>query len=297
VTSPPSSAAELAWRRQSVWSQTATRLKAAPARARLTALALTIAGAVLALAGAQLKAVHGGAGRVLAFAGAAALGVVAVLRGLVGQDEISDWVQARSVSEALKAEVYRYLTCTGPYAGPDRDARLDAEVDRLEQQADSLQHYTLDVQPTRRGLPAVCDVDSYIEQRLSPQIETYYRPNAEKMRSRVRWVRWVEITLAVLAAVLAAAAGAFAVSNIGAWVAVVTTAAAAVTAHAAAERYEFLLIEYSRTAHELTRLRAHDGAPGSGTPLTDEEFVRRCEDVISAQNDKWMAKWGAGSLR
>ena len=61
-------------------------------------------------------------------------------------------------------------------------------------------------------------------------------------------------------------------------------------------RYEFLLIEYSRTAHELTRLCDHYHTPRPGTALSDEEFIRRCEDVISAQNDKWTGKRGVRTV-
>ena len=67
--------------------------------------------------------------------------------------------------------------------------------------------------------------------------------------------------------------------NVGAWVAVVTTVAAAVTAHAAAQRYEFLLIEYLRTAAELRRLLDNSAelTDPVRNPLTDDQFIRRCE--------------------
>jgi hypothetical protein len=71
------------------------------------------------------------------------------------------------------------------------------------------------------------------------------------------------------------------------WVPVLTTISAAVTAHAAAERYEFLVVEYLRTARELERLRRARSHVGG---LSDEEFVRACEHVISLQNEGWMAK-------
>ncbi len=59
--------------------------------------------------------------------------------------------------------------------------------------------------------------------------------------------------------------------------------AAAVTAHAAAERYEYLLVEYRRTAGQLKHLKR--------TAAGDADFVDRCESVISTQNQGWMAKF------
>jgi hypothetical protein len=80
-------------------------------------------------------------------------------------------------------------------------------------------------------------------------------------------------------------------ADIGAWAAVVTTGVAAVTAHVAAERYEFLWIEYSRTANELRRLLDRRTS-ADGLPLTGEDLVTECEHVISVQNEAWMATWG-----
>jgi uncharacterized protein YjiS (DUF1127 family) len=72
---------------------------------------------------------------------------------------------------------------------------------------------------------------------------------------------------------------------------VVTTAAGAVAAYVAAERYEFLWVEYARTATELRRL-ADRRTAADGHALSDGELVAECEQVISVQNQAWMAKWG-----
>jgi hypothetical protein len=81
--------------------------------------------------------------------------------------------------------------------------------------------------------------------------------------------------------------------SVAAW-AVATTAAAAVTAYVASQRNEFLWVEHSRTASELRRLlERHTGA--DGRDLTDSELVSECEQVISVQNQAWMAKWGEWS--
>jgi hypothetical protein len=117
----------------------------------------------------------------------------------------------------------------------------------------------------------------------------YYEPKAHRLRRRLRWIKGIEVTLALVAAALAAVAAV--APTVAAWAAVATTAGGAVAAYVAAQRYEFLWIEYSRTASELRRLLERRTAPG-GRPLTDRELIDECEQVISVQNQAWMAKWG-----
>ena len=60
--------------------------------------------------------------------------------------------------------------------------------------------------------------------------------------------------------------------------------AAALAAHAAAQRYAFLAFEYDRTADELERLveQRRLGAleDEDGRPMGDHDFVRTCEGII-----------------
>jgi hypothetical protein len=109
------------------------------------------------------------------------------------------------------------------------------------------------------------------------------------MRRRLRQMKAAEITLALIAAGLAATAAV--TPGVAAWAAVVTTAGGAVAAFIAAQRYEFLWIEYSRTASELRRLLER-GTAADGRALSGPELVAECEQVISVQNQAWMAKWG-----
>jgi SMODS and SLOG-associating 2TM effector domain 1 len=133
-------------------------------------------------------------------------------------------------------------------------------------------------------------VDTYLDVRVRDlQLERYYEPKADLLRRRIQQLKAVEVTLALVAAGLAAVASIS--PSVGAWAAVATTAGGAVTAYIAAQRYEFLWIEYSRTASELRRLLERRTA-ADGTPLSDPELVAECEQVISVQNQAWMAKWG-----
>ena len=286
-------AVDWAWRRQSVWSQTADKLKATPQRSWRLRLGLTAAAAALALGGSQLKAASLPASVVLTVAAALALAAVGLLRGRQNVEQARRWTRARSVSEAIKTEVFMFLTRSGAYGEGDKDQRLEAEVQRLEHQAGDLQRYTEGVHPKTRPLPAVHDVDSYLDVRVrESQLEGYYEPRALLLRRQLRGAKTIEVALALVAAALAATA---AISpNVGAWAAVVTTAGGAVAAYIAAERYEFLWIEYSRTASELRRLLDRRTS-ADGRPLSGSELVGTCEQVISVQNQGWMAKWGEES--
>jgi hypothetical protein len=290
VTIPVMSAVEWAWQRQSVWSQTADKLKVGQTRVWALRLGLTTAAAALALAGSQSKAVSLSASVALSVSAALALAAVGLLRGRQTLEQVRRWTRARSVSEALKTEVFLYLTKSGRYDAVDRELRLEAEVQRLEHEAGDLERYTEGVRPKIRPLPTVYDVDSYLEARVRrSQLEGYYEPKARALRQRLRALKAIEVMLALVAAGLAAVA---AISpSVGAWAAVVTTAGGALAAYVASERYEFLWIEYSRTASELRRLLDRRTA-ADGRPLSGSELVGECEQVISVQNQAWMAKWG-----
>jgi hypothetical protein len=160
----------------------------------------------------------------------------------------------------------------------------------MEQETGDLLRYTEGVQPKDRLVPAVTDVGSYLELRVrQSQLAGYYEPKARILRRRLQTLKAVEVILALVAAALAATAAMW--PSVAAWAAVVTTAGVALAAYVAAERYEFLWIEYSRTANELRRL-LYRRTTADGRPLSDSELIAECEQVISVQNQGWMAKWG-----
>lgn len=280
--------AEELWKQQSLWSQTANRMKTSIGRARSAALALTVGSAVLATLAARLPTTQATASAVLAIAAAVGVGLVPVLRPRYSGRVLRDWTRARSVSEALKSEIYLYLARAGSYQSEDRDRQLKACTDRARQHAADLLQHSVDIQPVRRPLPDVCDFGSYLRIRVDGQIDGYYRPRAQQLRARLRQFRRVEFVLAAAGVVLGALAASLPQWGLGAWIAVVTTISAAVAAHVGASRYEYQLIEYLRTAEELSQLR-HD-ATTTTSPAELDQLVTRCERIISIQNEGWMAK-------
>jgi len=271
------------WGRQSVWSQTANKLKAELGRSRSQVLGLTIAGAVLTTA-AVVGGLESAVGKALAGMGAFAVALAGTVRARAGKDATQNWTRARSVAEGIKSETYLYTTSSDGYAGADRNDRLDTRIAQLERDANDLVGRSIGIEPVSREAPKADDAETYVAERLTPQVN-WYRSKARELRGRRGQIGRIQLALSVLAAALAALAGAVEVEQIAVWVPVVTTVAATIAAYSAAERYDYLLVEYQRTADELERLR--DRRP---VAMSDDDFVQACEAVISTQNDGWMAK-------
>ncbi len=276
------------WAQQSIWSQAANQLRAGIGRARAIALGLTIAGAVLSTLATEATSLSTVAGKVLAVAAGAAVALAPIARSQLAPASVEGWTRARSVSEGLKSDLYIYLAGGSPYQGEGRDAQLTARTGQVLTDAADLIRYTTGLRPVDRPLPAVHDAGSYLKVRLVPQWE-WYTTRANGLKTKLAWVKWVQFGLSLLAAILGALAAAMAATAPAAWIAVATTVSVAVTAHAAGSRYEYQLVEYLRTAFQLGQLRKSWTA-GYGT-MTSDTFVRECEQVISVQNEAWMAKW------
>jgi conflict system pore-forming effector with SLATT domain/uncharacterized protein DUF4231 len=291
MTANTSQAVTDAWRDQREWSHAASRLKKRIVFWRSAALGFAVSGAVLTTLATQVS-LTSSLGRVVSGIAALALAVVPVIRvSKLGKDRIEGWNRARSVSEAVKAEIYLYLTRTPPYDREDRDDELLRQTDGIIGQVDDLAGATIGRPDTDIPPPDVHDVASYVQWRVQPQIDDYYRPQAGKQKKRLSLFRGVEFTLSVLAAVLGAIAATAHSNRIGVWVAVVTTVGAAITAHIAAARYEHLVISYLSTARQLRSLLRRWEGRSDKNPTAAGMLVRECEDVISRENESWMAAW------
>lgn len=199
------------------------------------------------------------------------------------------------MSEALKTEVYAYLAGVGAYRNAASASALLAERNRrYRSDAANLVNYTTGVSARRRSMPAVADADSYVEHRLRQRVTSYYRPKAQAMHRKVRFVERTELALGCFSGVLAAASGAFAVEVLAAWVAVVASVSIAVTAHAVAQRYAYQQLEFTRTAEELERLLERWTMAADRSEDFTDAFVSECEGVISIQNEAWMIRWTVG---
>ncbi|MGX4654262.1 DUF4231 domain-containing protein [Micromonospora sp. SCSIO 07396] len=282
-------AAGQVWRGQGDWSRAARRAKRRITTGRRAVAALTAAAAVAGTAAARLAAPAPAAGRVLALVAAVSLLLVPVLGRRASREAVAAWTRLRAVSEASKAELYRYLAHVAPYAGVDADAVLLHRYGQLVDSVGDLVGHTLDGTPVDRPLPPVTDLPSYLAGRVQRQVDGYYLPAARQAGRAATRIGRAATALTVLAAVLSAVAGVFGdVLGLTAWVGVVATVTTALVGYGAAERYEQQHLEYARTADQLTRLRLTREA---GLGWTDDEaFVAEAERIIAQSNTAWMAR-------
>ena len=280
------------WDEQVAWSQTADRLRDVRSRSRSIVMAMTIAGAVLqTFAGTGPSAFRLAAG----IAGTIALSLAAGIAGFFLKPENTQrWLRARSVSEGIKSEFYAYRASVDPYAGPDALQRLQEKIRTIIGFAKDLAGHRARTSPKPKPMPDKLDREGYLSRRLGEQIEFYVR-KAKLNADRAAKFRYVEIVLVLLAAVMSAISTYVAKQTsasfaLGPWIAVVTTIGGSIAAYAAASRYEFQATSYFATAQELRDLK-HSWVLTREKPDADwSSFVRRCEDIISAENQAWMAK-------
>ncbi|MEU3456595.1 DUF4231 domain-containing protein [Micromonospora sp. NPDC006766] len=277
------------WQRQSVWSGAARNAKRRITLARGAVAALTVTAAVAGTAAARLAGAAPLAGRALALVAAVALLLVPLATRRASREAVRIWTRLRSVSEALKAEVYQYLAGTGPFTGTDRDAVLLRRFNRLMDDAGDLLAVTLDVAPADRPLPLVTDPATYLAERVRREVDDYYLPAAHRAGRAAARIGYAVTTLTVVAALLLAVVGVFGDGlGLTAWVGVAASVTTALIGYATAQRYEQQQIEYARTADQLTRLRL---TRERGLGWTDDDaFVAEAERIISLSNEGWMAK-------
>lgn len=277
------------WQAQGLWSHAAGLAKKSVNRSLMTVFSLMIGAAVVGALSSQLEGSHGTVARWLAFTAAVGVALTALARRGSAPDAVKGWIRMRALSEGLKAEIYLYLARVSPFDGSDREEKLRDRTDAMLSDASDLIWHTLDLQPPQRAIPAIHDVDSYFVLRVGKQIQDFFRPKAKEMARRLRRLRWTEFILGAVGVLTAATAGVFGTASVSAWLGVITTTAAAVTAHQAATRLEFQLFEYSRMTAELERIRRRAMVPGQDR----NALVQQCEQVLSMQNEAWIARWTA----
>jgi SMODS and SLOG-associating 2TM effector domain 1/Protein of unknown function (DUF4231) len=282
--------------RQSLWSTTAGALKRRVETARWLTFGFSILGALLAAIASQL---NDPPRLYFAIAGAVLLAVVSfVTSRLLGSTQITSWLRARTASEALKREAYRYAASAKPYDDPlSRDAALNAEREKIERDVDDL----LASAVARAGLGSAprdqLSRDGYVNRRVRNQIKDFYSPRADANKRIATSLRWAEFSLALAATIITAIVGVAGKDLFGlkfdfiALTAVLTTIAAAILAHMEASRSDFLVMVYRATARRLSAELSKAGDVDALSSDDWSDFVNRCETIIAEENTSWAAKW------
>jgi hypothetical protein len=294
---------ESAWQDQAVWSEAASGLKSGITAWRARAAVAGVLGALLETLAGSLAGAGGEIGAyaraAIALSGAAILAVVPyVVKTKASKDRVRDWVRARSVSEALKEEIYRYLVKTPPYDAAGAPSELVRRCREVKDKARDLSVHAAAAKPARKERPLALTIEAYVEKRVDEQIENYYLRKGKQNAQAAGRLHGLEFWLGLAAVLMGAIAGAAAAAEVpklavlAPWVAVVTTAGAAVTAHLAAARYDHSAMTYFGTADRLKGIRDEWRAdPNRLEPARRARFVDDCEHAISTENEAWLANW------
>jgi hypothetical protein len=275
-----------AWQHHRRWSKVASESSRTLSRWRARNLALILSGAVLGALAAQDQWFPTGLTIALGALGAAALAVAGIVQNrMLSPDKVRTRAESRAASESLKAVVYQYLAKVAPFAGPDRDDQLAAKVDAVQNLARSYLSLAITTEPEGTPLPAVTSIDDYVTKRAEDQADWHARRISHHERLGRLW-RNVELLATASAAVLAAVGGVLHGPDLSAWVAVATTAGAAVAAHIASEQHDRIAAGYASTTEELQRL-IRDFRRAGQTPEAAARFAAAVERVLAAQNQSW----------
>jgi hypothetical protein len=283
--------------RQSLWSRSADALKRRIEVARWITFVFSILGALLAAIASQLNDPQ--PRLYVAIAGAVLLAVVSfVTSRLLTGAQITNWVRARTASEALKREAYKYAASAAPYDDPlKRDAALNGERERIEKDVDDLLASAVAHAGAGSAPRDQLSREQYVARRVRNQIDGFYLPKADANMRIAASLRWIEFGLALAATIITAMGGIAGKEIFGikfdfvALTAVLTTIAAAVLAHIEASRCDFLIMIYRATARRLSAEVAKIGDVNAMTAESWSQFVNRCEAIISEENTGWAAKW------
>ena len=277
---------ELVWRRHRQWSLAADAARARLDQRRLWNLLLLVLGA---LAGAFAAQTWLASGAVTAFAIVAAIALA--LAGWLQANELNGdhtlrWTQARAASEALKAEVYRYLIRVAPYSGTDRSQVLRAKLDVVQDRVPPellVDQQTVPVDDRR--LPKVRTFGDYLAVRAQNQME-WHRTKIGDHQGRARVFRSCQLAATLLGVVLSAVSGFLPGWRLTTWTAAATTVAAAFGAHLAAAQHQRIAASYAGTVDQLERLIAGIDV-GIAAPDEQAQFVADVERVLAVQNQGW----------
>lgn len=276
------------WNQHAIWAEVAIKLRARRACWRTVVLVLTIGGAALHTLAVALE--NTGLKRGLGAIGVGALLAVAVLSSrFLTPGETRKWLRSRSVSEGIKSEIYAFRAGAAPYVGEHALEELRTKVGNIVDWAKDLAP-EIDVGVIAKPLPPPLDASSYLHRRVGRQIQRYCQ-RAKISGRRAQWFHWLQILLLIVTAVLGVIATLSNTEWFGAWIAVLTTIVGGVTAYAAGSLHELQAATALATVSELQDLVQRWLACGKHAPSPEwSEFVRACEEVISAESRCWMAK-------
>jgi len=287
-----------AWQDFATYDHLAARLRTAFTRFQASILLLGVAATLLALI---YNEVHN---PVVHWAVVAIPILISVLIALASRHAVGQrWVMLRAAAEAIKAEIYRYRTCTAPYDGKqlsseDHSARqwvLAAHIDAVEARliqtevsSGQITPYTGPLPPEMYGAGRDDDglspliAERYLQIRLSDQL-AYYRGRVHGLSRRRSLLQLIAITAGGAGAILAAA-------GFDIWVGLTGGMAAAALAYTGYLQIDNTIVTYNQTAAKLAGLERRWRAlsPDQQNQAAFENLVVTTESTLTSEFAGWV---------
>ncbi|HSF59632.1 MAG TPA: DUF4231 domain-containing protein, partial [Candidatus Binatia bacterium] len=282
------------WAAYRTWAATARYHKSAIDFWNSWSLRLAVSGAILAALGQQLMlfAPEEGSLRILYSApGILGAGVIALAAYFSSQALAENreriWIKCRSAAESIKSLLLLYRAAVSPFDGLDRGAQLRQRVDKILREVKEIELR----QSPSESVPDLhpLAVEEYIAERVDDQIGWYQRRAREYQEKSDAFRRYI-FGLGAASVLLGLAS---AISAVSAWIAVIATITAALTAHMKNQRYQSLIAMYSATALRLGLLKSEwaESRKTDGDKADRDAFIQRCEETMALENGAWVAQW------
>jgi len=202
---------EKLWQDQERWSKTASRLKKELIKWRLYATIAGITGAILETLAGTLTALNPDlripAG-VIAIIGAVILSTIPFITiNKLSKERIGNWIRSRSVSEALKELIYKFLIKVTYSGSATALQEFIEETDNVKEKVKDLTIYCADIEPVRKDRPLDLTINDYVIKRVDDQIEKYYRKNGKIKALAAKRLHGIEFGFGLFAVILGAVAG------------------------------------------------------------------------------------------
>ncbi len=295
-----------AWKQFALYDSNAQRLRRSFQWLQIAILAVGIVGTVLALTQTELIG-HGkvhrsaGIGKVLHYSIVVAPIALAVLLGAAAKFRSGNrWVVLRGAAEAVKREIYRYRTKTGPYEErKDRRPREQVLADQLTTISNSLMRTDVNLTvlkpvPRPPGPPSSMlgatsgddgfsdlSAEGYLERRVGDQLE-YYQTKSRQLAGKLRLLLWLIFIIGGVGTLLAAL-------GVELWIALTTTLVAAITTYLGYEQVESTLANYNQAIAALTSLQARwEAVPQGKRRASKGQLVEQGEKILQKEQTSWI---------
>lgn len=272
----------VAWGQYQDWAALARASQSATRYWNLAALVLGVTTALLGALTSHLAAVPDAAA-VCGLLAAGTSGLGTYLGRQIFADRNEDrWVEARSVAEAIKSEIFRFAADSGDYSAATlagRNAR-DVFAARIAHLVGGKNPPTPAAEqlPPPEGLASMTHA-CYLSTRIDDQI-AFYAKGQKRHDDAAERIEWIAIAGAALTIVLGVAASQE--PSYAPAVAALTTAVAAIVAFGLLERRRNIAASYGRMRMALLWIK--DPQRNSPLPL----LVARTEDLLATEHGAWV---------